>query len=236
MVKRFDISDMPPQSEELHETVHWIERKYCTAIEKCIAGYDLLDPSKVVEVTRTYATQFFDAYYDFYSQFPEHEKRWLEASVYSAMTRVVQHINNYYAVRDHYSKDESLLMHVEKTIEKHGRSKQPPKLEKVFLTPGSKFPNMWTDVPTEHPTPLLLKPVKESDPIPRIGTNPSHARRSFVEPILYEKGWSISDWAKKAKVATHTATDYLAGKTNPHPYNRKNLADALGISIQQLPK
>jgi hypothetical protein len=60
--------------------------------------------------------------------------------------------------------------------------------------------------------------------------------KEVLRPILDEKGFSVHDWAKHAKVDFHTANNYLAGKTRPHPNTLKKLADALGLEVAKLPK
>jgi hypothetical protein len=74
-----------------------------------------------------------------------------------------------------------------------------------------------------------------------VETKPTNAsaggtREAFLKPILKEKGFSVHDWAKVARVDFHTANDYLKGKTNPHASNLKKLADALGVEVAKLPK
>lgn len=61
-------------------------------------------------------------------------------------------------------------------------------------------------------------------------------RKTFLGPILDEKGFSVHDWARAATVDFHTANDYLTGKTRPHPNTLKKLADALGVKVPSLPK
>jgi hypothetical protein len=61
-------------------------------------------------------------------------------------------------------------------------------------------------------------------------------RKSFIDPLLMEKGWSILDWANEAEVAYHTAADYLAGTTHPFRSSRAKLAKALNISPNTLPE
>jgi hypothetical protein len=64
----------------------------------------------------------------------------------------------------------------------------------------------------------------------------ARARRSVVEPLLAQKGFSVSQWALEARVDFHTANDYLEGTTRPRPGTRLELARALGIPVDQLPK
>ena len=69
----------------------------------------------------------------------------------------------------------------------------------------------------------------------RINDNPQNERQAFVMPKLIEKGWSINQLAVQAEVDFHTVNDYLKGKTNPNRSTRKQLADALGVAVGQLP-
>ena len=64
----------------------------------------------------------------------------------------------------------------------------------------------------------------------------ANARQGFVMPILKKKGWSKLDWASESKVDYHTADDYMKGKTNPYLSTRRKLADALGVSVEELPQ
>jgi lambda repressor-like predicted transcriptional regulator len=64
----------------------------------------------------------------------------------------------------------------------------------------------------------------------------ANARQAFVLPLLEKQGWSILDWATEANVSHATTQDYLANKTKPYPSTRRKLADALGVSVQQLPR
>lgn len=61
-------------------------------------------------------------------------------------------------------------------------------------------------------------------------------RREFVQRILDEKGWSILDWANEANVSHATAMDYVKGERTPYRSTRLKLAQALGISVGELPK
>jgi lambda repressor-like predicted transcriptional regulator len=67
------------------------------------------------------------------------------------------------------------------------------------------------------------------------GERPTN-RREIVEPILKAKGWSVYDWANKAKVSHATAMDYIKGTKTPYASTRKKLADALGVDIRDLPE
>jgi lambda repressor-like predicted transcriptional regulator len=78
----------------------------------------------------------------------------------------------------------------------------------------------------------VIIPASVSAAVPSLEVS----RESFVKRILESKGWSIFDWANEARVAHATAIDYLHGKTKPYPSTRLKLANALGVSPEQLPK
>jgi lambda repressor-like predicted transcriptional regulator len=63
----------------------------------------------------------------------------------------------------------------------------------------------------------------------------SNTREAFLKPILKKTGFSIRAWARKANVDFHTADNYLKGKTKPNPDTLKELADALGVKVEELP-
>jgi len=54
-------------------------------------------------------------------------------------------------------------------------------------------------------------------------------RRAIISPRLDLKGWSVPRWAKEAGVNQSVAYDYMSGKSDPHPGNRKALAIAVGL-------
>ncbi len=77
--------------------------------------------------------------------------------------------------------------------------------------------------------------VVSEEPAARRAPKVVGARATIVAPILDSKGWSIFEWATNASVDFHTASDYLKGRTKPHPSSRKKLAEALGVKVEDLP-
>jgi hypothetical protein len=63
----------------------------------------------------------------------------------------------------------------------------------------------------------------------------ANRRTARIKPLLDAKGWSVSQWASNAGVSTTVAYEYLSGKSDPRPDNRKALADAVGLEIQNFP-
>jgi len=72
--------------------------------------------------------------------------------------------------------------------------------------------------------------------LPPADSSASNPREAFVLPLLDNKGWSILEWANEARVAYHTAADYLSGATKPYRSSRAKLAKALGLTANQLPQ
>ncbi len=61
-------------------------------------------------------------------------------------------------------------------------------------------------------------------------------RRTALDRMLAEKGWSVLEWATNANVTHHTAKDYYDGKRRSYPNTKMKLAKALGIPPDQLPE
>jgi transcriptional regulator with XRE-family HTH domain len=61
-------------------------------------------------------------------------------------------------------------------------------------------------------------------------------RKAFLDKRLKTKGFSLRVWATQAGVALSTVGCYRSGKTNPHPSTLWKLAQALGISIEEMPR
>jgi lambda repressor-like predicted transcriptional regulator len=61
-------------------------------------------------------------------------------------------------------------------------------------------------------------------------------RKAFLDKRLKIKGYSLRVLATQAGVARYTVRCYRSGKTNPHPTTLWKLAQALGISIEEMPR
>jgi hypothetical protein len=66
--------------------------------------------------------------------------------------------------------------------------------------------------------------------------NGGAVRRAVLDPILQQKGYSRSKWATVAGVDPSVVYGYLKGTSNPNPESRKALAEAIGLSVDALPK
>ena len=61
-------------------------------------------------------------------------------------------------------------------------------------------------------------------------------RQSVVMPILKQKRWSRGKLVTEAGIGKNSVYEYLDGKRNPTYDNRKAMADALGLTEEQLPQ
>src|SRR3546814_17176733 len=51
---------------------------------------------------------------------------------------------------------------------------------------------------------------------------------------MLAKNWSQADLARRAELGRDSISTYINGKTFPDPLSRKKLADALGVSVDEL--
>lgn len=107
---------------------------------------------------------------------------------------------------------------------------------------AAQYPNMyWAANDGILRFAALNTPVEQS-PSPRVENNGEtanaveNARQLFVRPILEKKGWSVHQFAVEAQVDFHTANDYLKGKTKPNRASRAQMAKALGVPVEDLPR
>jgi DNA-binding Xre family transcriptional regulator len=67
--------------------------------------------------------------------------------------------------------------------------------------------------------------------------NKAGARIAFVQPRLADKGWNALRWASEARLDKNSVGNYLKGKTKKlRPDTLKKLADALGVSVSEMPQ
>jgi lambda repressor-like predicted transcriptional regulator len=231
MGKPFDLSVMPPLTVEFHEEMRYLETRFSRAIATCITGYKLHDQVGVFDYTRTYAVEFYDQIYGFYSQYPECRKRWKLACEYYSFQRIVHCLDNYSVIRDFFMQQDRLDKIIQ-TISDHARAKsRAAAMMPIYKTvlDAPKYPPVFANTTADNPLLTMAKSIKFLDPV-------VSRRKSFVQPLLDEKGWSLAQWAEEAKVSRHTAKSYVEGKRKTYHSNMKQLAEALGVSFQKFPK
>jgi hypothetical protein len=215
-------SYMPPLSEDMHEALRDIENEFRNKLASCCRSYRVHDPDLAFEYARTWAVKFFDCCFEYYSNFIAYQDRWSEASQKLALQRVKKCIDDIETIRFSFQTNRDQMLSITMTVSERAEEKEKTIPRRIVFDPEVSAlplpPNVWAQI---NATP---KPP-----------DPAENRKSVVQPILDEKGWSISDWATDAEVAYHTVDDYLSGRRNPYSSTRKKLAVSLGISIQELP-
>lgn len=85
--------------------------------------------------------------------------------------------------------------------------------------------------------PEILSAIRpgQTEPDSAQANGRSGRRRMVLEPLLKSRGLSVPSWAEKAGVSQAVAYDYLSGKSDPRPANRKALAGALDLDPEDLP-
>jgi lambda repressor-like predicted transcriptional regulator len=222
----FKVTDMPALTTEAQGQLTGLENRYHTILSGHCHSYRLFDPDGALEKIRTFSTVFFDFYYAFYSQFPAHSEHWRIASETKALERTLVWIDNFTALSSWL--DDSILRTIKLTIINH--AKAVLKLQRI--EPIADSPRVPALVDTANEIPLL-KMARASMLIP---DTVASRRKAFVHPLLDAKGWSVTQWAEKAKVSRHTANNYLEAKRKTYHSSMKYLAEALGVSFQDFPK
>ncbi|MGD0775069.1 MAG: hypothetical protein ABSC05_19815 [Candidatus Solibacter sp.] len=77
------------------------------------------------------------------------------------------------------------------------------------------------------------RPASEGDA--RTESAVAAKRQSVVMPILTQKRWTRGKWVTESGVGKNCVYEYLDGKRNPGYENRKAMADALELKVEELP-
>src|ERR1700735_3048032 len=167
MEKRLEHSDMPPLTVEMHSDLRALENRLRLALGRCCNGYDLIDSHAAFEYVRTYATQFYDCYYRFYSQTPDPKYRphWRPASETFAFDRVVHCIENSYSVLGYFRSDAARVERIKRTIKDHAEQNSLP--ERFPTLPAGKRTIPWAAAGIDiTSSPILMAIAAEDSPAP----------------------------------------------------------------------
>ena len=219
----FKVTDMPALTIEAQSLLTSIEHKYHSILSGHCHGYTLSDPDGALDKIRTFATVFYDFFYSFYSKFPDHSEHWRFASEVKTIERIAAQIEKFTATRDWVNA--SVVHTIKLTITNHAKATAAARLIKPVLD-SPKVPAIGFN---DSPSLRMAKSIQFSSPV-------ASKRKAFVQPLLDAKGWSIAEWAEKAKVSRHTAKSYLEGNRKTYHSSMKDLAKALGVTFQELPK
>lgn len=139
MGKALEISDMPPLTPEMHDELRALERGLRLELRSCCNRYEVIDPHAAFEYARTYAVQFYDLYYGFYSQIPDPKYRphWRPASETFAFDRVVRCIENNSGIRAYFANDTTRTQRIRRTISDHAERNPIPTIP-IDLQPPNR--------------------------------------------------------------------------------------------------
>ncbi len=123
MGKTFEVSDMPPLTLEMHGKLRAMEKDLRLALSRCCNDRELIDPQAAFEYARTYATRFYDCFYDFYSQIPNpaYRPHWRPASEAFAFQRVVKCIQNDFHIELFFKNNPDRVDRIKRTITDHSK-------------------------------------------------------------------------------------------------------------------
>jgi hypothetical protein len=227
MTKKSATPPMPALSLQHAHQLEAVEHNFYRAIENCIDGYgSIMHELKADTYMRSYVVKFFSIYIDAYKNFAVTSlPLWIPDLKVKSIEWVIMALGNYRGVGP--EKLREYFVNLNETLDEHLRN-----------TFGSSANPILTALagPNALKTPKSLATEQTLPPSKPIAADSSNPRRDFVQPILDTKGWSIEDWALDAKVAYHTAADYLAGTRKPYASSRLKLAKSLGVQVQQLPR
>jgi lambda repressor-like predicted transcriptional regulator len=227
MDKPLEVSDMPVLTDAEHTQLRVMEHELRVNLAKCVDDRSVRDHDAAFEYARTAAVSFYDFFYRKYTKHPDQTYRphWRPASEKFAYQRVVRCLDNFSALESLLHRDDRAAR-LKKTISENAAFREPRLMTAVMDAP--KIPTLM-GTPTDSPLPQMAKFAQSFNLV-------AHKRKAFVQPLLDAKGWSLAQWAEKAKVSRHTANSYMEGKRKTYHSSMKDLAEALGVSFQEFPK
>jgi hypothetical protein len=234
MGKTFEVSDMPALSREFHDELRGIEHQFGKALSRCISSMDeLFDPNAAFEYARTYAIEFYDLFYGFYSRYPDYREHWRPASEAFALQRVIQCLNNYSVLQAFLNRDHR-IERIRRTISDHAQRVPPP------LIPG-KLPSAYaaSGIDVASGSPLLkmaaASPPSVWAPVPRKRIGRSiHSEKAARRMEAYFQDKCITQTQFSVTVDADIKTLYRFRKTGKVDKSvAKRIANAMGITLEQ---
>jgi hypothetical protein len=211
MGKDLEVSDMPVLSDEMHVQLRTLERNLLEKLSHCCHSYDLRDPEAAFEYVRTYATKFFDCFYDFYSHSPDpqYHPHCRPAAEKLAYQRVMKCIENYTSVESFFRRSLDRPGRIRKTISNHAEQRSST----LVLYPPSR---MERAVP-----PLTVTTPKVSQQLRK---------------LLDECRMTAEQVAEQIRIDPRSVYRHLAGTSVPRPRQiasyEKAFSETLNKSIR----
>jgi hypothetical protein len=214
MGKTFEVSDMPPLSREFHDDLRGLEHQFGKALSRCISSMDeLFDPNAAFEYARTYAIEFYDLYYGFYSHYPAYKEHWCPASEAFALQRVIQCLSNYSVLSEFLNRDHR-IERIRRTISDHAKAKPIPLVPSTLV---SAYAASGVDIASGSPLLKMAAAAGIPTPAPaeRLQTiDPSNSRKALRD--AYRDAFpdvKIADIIWAAKQTRREWTRWITGQT-----------------------
>jgi DNA-binding Xre family transcriptional regulator len=242
MGKRFEVSDMPALTPDMQKRICVLERQLEIALQTHCIGYNIFDLEGAFEKVRTFATVFYNCYYNFYSQYPACKANWRKASEVFAYQRVLTWIDNFHASREHF--DSSRLQRIRRTISDHAERNAIPVASPTMQVgkQASIYAASGVDIASGSPLMMMvaaaarreqLQPVsspKQSRISAQVDCRPAAA---FILQYINSKAISLTDLANSAQTTDRTLRRLRKdGKIRRDVLKR--LADTMGVSVEKL--
>ncbi|MGA7343876.1 MAG: helix-turn-helix transcriptional regulator [Terracidiphilus sp.] len=162
---------MPALTREFHKERLNLERLFEKDLDPCVSSHSLYDPHAVLEYARTYAIDFYDLYYNYYSQFPDYREHWQPASAAFALQRVLHCLRNFSAIETYLELDRSHVDRITRTISDRAKSIKKPEANHIALTgkQAAAFARAGIDMASASPLLLMLheQANRTSDQLPQ---------------------------------------------------------------------
>ncbi len=246
MEKKYEPSDMPPLSREMHDDLRGLERQFGKELKRCMSSMDeLFDPNAAFEYARTFSIDFYDLFYGFYSHYPDYKEHWRPASETFALQRVVQCLNNHSVLHAFLNHDHR-IERIRRTISDHAK---PIPLPKLPHTLTSAYAASGVEITSSSP-PLLQAAARVAQlhppnipsvwavppltaPRKRIGRS-IHSEKAARRMEAYFQDKCITQTQFSVTVDADIKTLYRFRKTGKVDKSvAKRIADAMGITLEQ---
>jgi hypothetical protein len=245
--KQFEVSDTPALTREFHKERLNLERLFEKDLDPCVSSHSLYDPHAVLEYARTYAIDFYDLYYNYYSQFPDYREHWQPASAAFALQRVLHCLTNYSAIESYLKLDRSHVDRITRTISDHAKGIKKPEANHIALTgrQAAAYARAGIDMASASPL-LMMAHAAAQESARRGGTAPtltapkrriprsihSESVAKKLEDYLNAKGLSQTQFAIRINVDPKTLYRFRT-TGNVGKSVAQVIAQAMGITLEE---
>jgi hypothetical protein len=220
MARDLPESDMPPLTREMHGELKGLRRALGNELADCCRAYELINPSHAYELVRTFATEFYDCYFEFYSQYPRCKAKWRRASEGKAFTEVLEVASEFEGIANYFADNQSLFNHLTRTISEHAASGEQTLPVMSLGGQPRKPPSVFTPINT--PNRKRWSAMIDS---------PSAVRK--VEAFVRKKGLGWTEFASRVQTTDRTLRNFR--KTNQLSRSiLTTIAEEMGTTLEDL--